>query len=72
MDMLTIKTKFMRKLLSELIGKIIYKQLGKEVFINLTDVEFGHHDNSEVLTLKVNGEISMSTKTFEELIKGAL
>lgn len=72
MDMLSIKTKFMRKIISEVITKMILKKLGKEIIVDLQDVEFGHRDGSDMMSLNCKVNVSMSTKTLEELIKGAI
>lgn len=69
MDVLKVKTKFMRSMLSKVIEKLIRKKTGYKVKIQLNEVDVNVTDNNAHICLNVEGDMSIDElKKFMKVI----
>ena len=69
MDVLRIKTRFMRTVLSKVIEKLIRKKTGYKVKIQLNEVDVNITDNNAHIRLNVEGDMNVDElKKFTKLI----
>lgn len=69
MDEMRVKltTKFMRKMVSKLIVKMVYKQTGCKIDIQLDELDVWAIDGNT--TLKVSGEVKLNKEEFNKIIE---
>lgn len=64
---LSLSTKFMRGLIAKIIRKMIFKQVGYQVEINLNELEVSYIDGKAHVHTSV--DLSMENEEFMKLIK---
>ena len=62
-----LKTKFMKKIISKLLTKVIHAKVGYKININISDLE-AELNNGEI-TLNVNLEAKMDEHEFVKILK---
>ena len=62
-----LKTNFMKKMVSKLISRAIYKKTGYKVNIQLNDIDFWSIDGDT--TIKLNVEANLKSEEFNKIIK---
>ena len=69
MDMFILKlsTKFMKRTVSKILSKIIYKKLGYKINIQLNDIKIDNVDDDVKIHINVDGE--MNKTEFNRLIE---
>ena len=65
---LKLSTKFMRKIVSKLIAKAVYKKFGCKVDIQLNDLDVWVVNGDT--TVKVNAEVKMNSNEFNKIMNG--
>ena len=67
MDVITLKTKFMRGIVSKLVKNIICKKTGYKVDIQFNEIDIKNEGGKIQVHINVNGE--MTTEEFAKVIK---
>lgn len=65
--LIKLRTKFMRKVVSKLIGKAIQSKTGYKVNIQFNDLEASFNDGE--ITINANLEVKMDKQEFMKIIK---
>lgn len=63
---LNLGSKFMRKMVSKIIAKMIYKKTGYKVSINLDELNVSYVDGDTVI--KTDVELKMDSKEFKKIL----
>lgn len=63
---LSLGSKFMRKMVSKILAKMVYKKTGYKVNINLEELKLNYVDGDTVI--KTNVELRMDSKEFKKIL----
>ena len=64
---ISLKTNFMKKMVSKVISRMIYKKTGYKVYIQLNDIDFWSIDCDT--TVKLNVEANLKSEEFKKIMK---